>query len=158
MVKYLNSILLQIYRRVRQWKKVRKYVNIWWSYGQEFGVLFFELQCIYHIEVNSYYSRCSVSSPPPAVNMTARICWWVQCCGAVAAERARSWHAAPAPPAVVDGTDRLTDRRKLDRYIHSAYYGDSVSIVRYYTSVMKEFSKLTLDVNLNVNAFSCYYC
>jgi len=43
-------ILLQIDYRVCQWKKVWKSVNIWWSYGQEFGVLFFfDSQCISYI-------------------------------------------------------------------------------------------------------------
>jgi len=40
---YLNMALLQIYYWAQKWKKIWKSVNIWWSYGQEFGVLFFWL-------------------------------------------------------------------------------------------------------------------
>jgi len=42
-VEYLNMNLLQIYYRVCYWKKFWKSDNSWWSYGQEFGVLFFWL-------------------------------------------------------------------------------------------------------------------
>jgi len=48
----LNTVLLQIYYPARQWKKWKP-VNIWWSYGQEFGVLFFDSQCAFVTQVIS---------------------------------------------------------------------------------------------------------
>ena len=58
---YLNINLLQIYYRVCQWKKVWKSVNIWRSYGQEFGVLFFDSQCSHVFRYWTPYA-CTVNA------------------------------------------------------------------------------------------------
>jgi len=71
---------------------------------------------------------------------TARICCWAPCCGAVAAEcrcpllsivscphgAKQQTHRTPLLLSI-DGTDRRTDGRTIDRFIDSAYYAGSVS-------------------------------
>jgi len=47
MVEYLNMSFFCKFTTEFASKKVWKSVNIWWSYGQEFGVVFFDSQCAY---------------------------------------------------------------------------------------------------------------
>ena len=54
-------------------KKIWKSVNIWWSYGQEFGVLFFLTHGVYWFIVRPFnLFLCTVHSFPPLTSANLR--------------------------------------------------------------------------------------
>ena len=59
-------------------KEFWKSVNIWWSYGQEFGVLFFETQCT--IIIKQYHFVTSSDWFPVPVRSTVKSNFTNWCC------------------------------------------------------------------------------